>query len=103
MHSENFVETNKNIGDVVEDSQHDITYWKRDSARNILSFKLDCDQCTAAYDQGPFVILRYTAGKIQPQIFEQGLTKQPINRGITVEYTDYTTERLTFTGNIVQA
>ncbi len=99
----NFVDTVKDIGDVAENSSHDIFYeLLPEHSGKIKSVQVDCAKCTESFYNSNKVVLRYRSYTIQPQVLEQGLTKQPIDRGATVYFLDGTNEYLQFIGHIAK-
>ncbi len=102
MLSENFLETTKDIGRVNEKQTVDVYFKRKNIDRRIISIDVDCTRCLTGHDQINSVMIRYKAGKVQPQVLETGANHQPIDRGATVNFSDGTSERLEIFGTLVK-
>ncbi len=98
-----FSETHKNIGDIPEGKVVDIEYPMLLGSRIIELLIPDCGACTTMFNLGDKILLRFVAGNINPEVFADGLDKEPFDRGATVGFADGSTERLYFSGHIVKA
>lgn len=96
-----FPQTFKEIGDVQEGQVIDIAYEMNLGDRIVSELSPDCGACTTMFNLNDKIIIRFVATDINPEVFVDGLTKEPVERGCSVRFTDGTSERLYFSGFIV--
>ena len=97
-----FTELTRNLGDVAENLTIDIYYPLAAGSPAVSRVDVECSQCMSSYILPDSVMIRFKTLTIAPQRIKKGFMTENIDRGATVVFSDGSSERISFTGDIVR-